>query len=590
MSRKANLRERSVFPSQVFDTPKPTASVSTTRAIVKQGSGGTTESEPLPVARVVITSNISLSGTITSGTSDGVTLASGDWILLVAQSTGAQNGLYIYNPTLPAYQRTAHTLRDGLTITIGQGALFAGTSWRCITNDPITRGTTATVWRQTDSTLLHAVGNTLHRNQFPTTASGYGLFNVTSTTGDGVPVIIVNEDSGAAVDITGTGSVGPGVKVSGSGVSYAFESNNNPVAFYAVRNASGATGAMVQVYQQHSSNTSDVVEMHTDGGGRLMNLYNSSGSGAGAAAFITIAQQSASFAQNTVGVSSAATGAYHGVSSTLTAATNTGAAVAGATAGGSGGAGVKGSSTSTAYAMYALKTGSSGECLVAIQQSGSNTSPTIYAEHQGLGNSGYFYRATHGGSKAVVRVESNDSADDQATVYVVNAGVGYGLEVNNSNTGTTDSAIRARNSGTGAAVEAVSSATNALAIDAQGITQTFSLKGAGNAPTGAAGPGAGTAPTINVSGTDLGGRIDVTTGTGPAGSATVVTINFDVTQGNAPGAIIISPANAAAAALTGGAQVFANQPGGTVGAWTLDVGATGLAATTAYQWSFMVIL
>lgn len=592
MSRQANLREQSVFPKQIFGGDRGSTR-NTSRLVAAQTSGGGIGGATGTLsyeARVVITSNIALSGALSSGNADGVTLATGDVILLVGQSTASQNGPYNYNPDLPAYQRTTHSLVDGMSFAIKEGSLFAGTSWRCVTSDPIVKGTTATVWRQNDSILLHAYGNTLHRGPTPISGSGYGMFNITSTSGDGVPLIITNEDTGAAIDITASGATSSGVKVTGTGLTYAFEANNNPVAFYAIRNSSGASGAMVQVYQQHASNTSDVVEFYTDGGGRVLNLYNNSNSGAGAAAFVSVSQLAADFAQNALAVSTAATGAYHGISVSVSAATNTGAAINAASAGGSGASAGKFSSTTAAYSIHATKNGTTGRCVLISQLSASNTADALYVEHGGGGKVAYFFRDTHGGSEPVVSIENNDAADDQATCEIVNAGTGYGLDVVNSDTGTTDSTLRVRNNGSGVAIEAISSATNAVAVDSQGIAQTFSLKGAGSAPTLAGGVGAGTAPTLNISGTDLGGRIDVTTGTGPAASATVVTVNFDVTQGNAPSSIILSPANPAAAALTGGAQVFANQPGGTTGTWTIDVGTAGLAASTAYQWSYMVIL
>jgi hypothetical protein len=112
----------------------------------------------------------------------------------------------------------------------------------------------------------------------------------------------------------------------------------------------------------------------------------------------------------------------------------------------------------------------------------------------------------------------------------------------------------------------------------------------GAAPGIVASTGAGTGPTVSLSGvaTDTSGVINVTTGTTPAGSgATIVNVTFAKTFGtNAK--ILLTPVNAAAAALTGAAQVFVPFTGSGTG-FTLTAGTTALAATTAYMWQYFVI-
>jgi hypothetical protein len=110
-----------------------------------------------------------------------------------------------------------------------------------------------------------------------------------------------------------------------------------------------------------------------------------------------------------------------------------------------------------------------------------------------------------------------------------------------------------------------------------------------NNPTIAAGTGAGTSPTLTLDShaTDVSGTINVTTGTSPTGSnATVATITFFAGFGSAPH-VVLSPHNAAAAALSGTSQVFGG--GETTTAFTVISGSTALAASTAYQWNYHVI-
>lgn len=112
----------------------------------------------------------------------------------------------------------------------------------------------------------------------------------------------------------------------------------------------------------------------------------------------------------------------------------------------------------------------------------------------------------------------------------------------------------------------------------------------GNSPTpgGAAGTGAGTSPTTSVTGTNLCGTINVTTGTTPTGSnATVYTVTYNGSLTYQNGSIVeLFPGNAATAALAGNSQVFATTTGTT---FSIISGVTALAASTAYIWYYQVM-
>jgi len=118
---------------------------------------------------------------------------------------------------------------------------------------------------------------------------------------------------------------------------------------------------------------------------------------------------------------------------------------------------------------------------------------------------------------------------------------------------------------------------------------TNRLVGGGSAPTIAAGTGAGTSPTVSITGTDLAGYIDVTTGTLPALSAIVATITFNATYGAAPKTVLLTPANVNSAALNGLGMVYVNQAGITATTFSITAGATALTAATAYKWYYHVI-
>ena len=110
-----------------------------------------------------------------------------------------------------------------------------------------------------------------------------------------------------------------------------------------------------------------------------------------------------------------------------------------------------------------------------------------------------------------------------------------------------------------------------------------------SAPSISGGTGAGTSPTVSVSGTDIGGNISITTGTSPATSATVATITYNVAWTSTPSTVVLTPANAAAAALTGNANVYVDVASNTSSVFVIKVGSTALAASTSYKFFYQVI-
>lgn len=102
---------------------------------------------------------------------DGVTLATGDRILLKNQTTGGENGIYTVNASGAPTRTTdadAGTELIGAGVFVDEGTTNADSSWVNTTNGPITLGTTATVWVQfsgagqiTSGAGLTKTGNTL---------------------------------------------------------------------------------------------------------------------------------------------------------------------------------------------------------------------------------------------------------------------------------------------------------------------------------------------------------------------------------------------------------------------------------------------
>lgn len=126
-------------------------------------------------------------------------------------------------------------------------------------------------------------------------------------------------------------------------------------------------------------------------------------------------------------------------------------------------------------------------------------------------------------------------------------------------------------------------------IDKDGWFKTSHLVGNSSAPSIAADTGAGTGPTISVSGTDLSGYITLTTGSTPATSAVVATVTYNTAYSATPKTVLLSPGNGQAASLSGNAQVYANQGTMSTTQFSIQVGSTALTASTQYIWFYTVI-
>ena len=101
-------------------------------------------------ARAITVANVTLSGGAPS-TVDGVNLALNNRVLVSAQTTGSQNGIYIVTTvgsgSNGTWARTSDAdatgdIKGGTIIMITEGTVYADTQWKLTTDDPITVGTT----------------------------------------------------------------------------------------------------------------------------------------------------------------------------------------------------------------------------------------------------------------------------------------------------------------------------------------------------------------------------------------------------------------------------------------------------------------
>lgn len=115
--------------------------------------------------RAASTANVNVSSA--PSTLDGVTLASGDRVLLKNQTTGSQNGLYGFTAAGAALTRTAdgstqdgvQTLTSGAAVLVTEGTTLGDTAWVLTTDDPLTIGTTSLTFNQFGGGTSYTQGN-----------------------------------------------------------------------------------------------------------------------------------------------------------------------------------------------------------------------------------------------------------------------------------------------------------------------------------------------------------------------------------------------------------------------------------------------
>lgn len=103
--------------------------------------------------RAATTANGALATAYENGDAiDGVTLATGDRILLKDQSTGSENGIYTVNasgaPTRATDADSNTEVTSGMSVFVEEGTANADTGWVLTNNGAITLGTTALVFTQ----------------------------------------------------------------------------------------------------------------------------------------------------------------------------------------------------------------------------------------------------------------------------------------------------------------------------------------------------------------------------------------------------------------------------------------------------------
>lgn len=162
--------------------------------------------------RAASTGNLTL--TAPGSTIDGVTMTTNDRFLAKDQSTGSQNGIYVWNGASSTATRatdadTSAKVTSGLALFVEEGSVNAGRTYLITTANPITLATTSLAFTQFGSGTSYIAGSglTLTGATFDVGA-GTGITVATDTISIDTSVVVrkyaTNVGDGSATSITVT--------------------------------------------------------------------------------------------------------------------------------------------------------------------------------------------------------------------------------------------------------------------------------------------------------------------------------------------------------------------------------------------------
>ena len=114
--------------------------------------------------RAATTANGALATAYTNGqVIDGVTLATGNRVLIKNQTTALENGIYTVNasgaPTRATDADSGSELAPGTAVVIAEGTVNADKAYMIISDAAITIGTTSQTWGQFSAGAIYTAGN-----------------------------------------------------------------------------------------------------------------------------------------------------------------------------------------------------------------------------------------------------------------------------------------------------------------------------------------------------------------------------------------------------------------------------------------------
>lgn len=343
---QADLMPGSVHEKHLFVNRRNTNTLRSTYAQADVAEEGTvTTSQPVAAAS---TANIaSLSGSMAL---DGVTLATGDRVLVWKQSTTAQNGIYVYNAA-GAWSRAIDTISPGSTWEILDGTLYGDKQAVCTNGTapvvgtdaisfavrPYGQGTANRVakWNSVAAladSLIADDGTRIQINSSATTgmlnverssgSAAVGYFRNTSGSGAGTGVYIqvdstasnaygayIYAPNGAAGIYVG-GTTGNGIDINvTTGIGLSAIPTGDGIAISAYRNVSGAATHLVSLHDDHAASTAHTLNVQNDGLGRA--VYVSRNNTSATSNLVELQQAATSGNQTTLRVVNSSTSTGH---------------------------------------------------------------------------------------------------------------------------------------------------------------------------------------------------------------------------------------------------------------------------------------
>lgn len=195
----------------------PTANTDAARLVDVQGAAAGIDAQPS--VRVASTANVVVAtGVVNGAVIDGVALVTGDRVLLKAQTTASENGVYI-TAAAGAAARAVDNISANTFWFVEEGTAAADTQYVVTTNNPITLGTTGLVITQFGAATNY-VGTagriTITGNAVDIAATYVGQASITTlgtiTTGvwTGTAIAVANGGTGATTAPAARTALGAG--------------------------------------------------------------------------------------------------------------------------------------------------------------------------------------------------------------------------------------------------------------------------------------------------------------------------------------------------------------------------------------------
>ena len=246
--------------------------------------------------RVATTAPVLLASGLENGdTVDGVTLATGDRVLVKDQSTASENGIYVVQASGAAVRATdadtSAEVTSGMFTFVAEGTVNADSGWVLSTNDTITLGTTALTFAQfsgagqvtagagltKSGNTIDAVGTadriTVNANSIDIASTYVGqstittLGTVTTGTWNATTIAIANggtnatTEANARTNLAAGGTQGAGVSVPVLSRKVALTIGDASAATFTVTHAFNTRDVQVEVYETASPYASVICDV-----------------------------------------------------------------------------------------------------------------------------------------------------------------------------------------------------------------------------------------------------------------------------------------------------------------------------------------